>query len=63
MSAANQGGFRCKIANTSENAMDYYLKKQPQVSSTLAIFYFALCKTLSSDSTTKINFEIDQVTF
>jgi len=31
MSACSQGGYRCRIAHTSENAMEYYLKKQPEV--------------------------------
>eukprot|EP00794_Sanderia_malayensis_P009997 gene9997-11019_t len=31
MSACSQGGYRCKIAHSSESAMEYYLRRQPEV--------------------------------
>eukprot|EP00795_Rhopilema_esculentum_P005879 gene5879-11206_t len=31
VSACNQGGYRSKIAHTSESAMEYYLRRQPEV--------------------------------
>lgn len=43
--AAKRGNYRCKMAHTAESAMDYYLKKLPEVR-LMMMFYFVFLSIL-----------------